>query len=105
MARRSNASYCTRFATQPKLGLLKPNELGIYDMSDNLWEWCLDKWNGLIYEYTPANFQNPLLLDDYITDSNAVVSSIENYIKTRGSNRCVMWGDVGAVMLISDFKK
>ena len=25
-----------------KVGLLQPNELGIYDMSGNAWEWCLD---------------------------------------------------------------
>lgn len=36
------------------VGTKKPNELGIYDMSGNAWEWCQDNYQIFYYETSPA---------------------------------------------------
>jgi len=70
------------------VGEKKPNELGIHDMSGNVWEWCLD----VAYrEYAEDRQTNPIYIgevrDIYETDDADIYSSGSDRVLRGGSWR------------------
>ena len=56
----------------------QPNELGIYDMSGNVWEWCQDKWCG-IYNSPRDSGDCVLRGGSWINNARYVRVSFRNY--------------------------
>lgn len=85
------------------VGLKKPNELGLYDMTGNLWEFCLDDMSRNAYTLTGSH--NPFLGDKnnlkrktlkVLRGGGYEFSAIENLVFMRdGATNNVRMADMG----------
>jgi formylglycine-generating enzyme required for sulfatase activity len=64
------------------VGLKKPNELGLYDMSGNVWEWCSDFYSDNYYQ--KSDYQNPK------GPKNALLKVVRGGSYKYSSNHCLV---------------
>ena len=67
----SRANYNQHVKDTTAVGKYAANGYGLYDMSGNVWEWCLDEYNAGFYAISPS--QNPL------SGANSIQWLLDNY--------------------------
>ena len=81
-----------------KVGSFAPNELGLYDMSGNCYEMCIDQWGSYSAE-AQVNPQGPAV----VTDSTKWILRGGSFYEPKSSSRVTYRGSVDAVTECNSF--
>ena len=68
------------------VGTKKPNELGLYDMSGNLWEWCNDYYDATYYQTSPPENPKGPLISQYriLRGGSWYHNAVDSRVSSRG---------------------
>ena len=89
---RTRANYNQHIVDTTAVGKYPANGYGLYDMSGNVWEWCLDESNAGFYAVSPS--QNP------ISGANSIRWIVDNYTGIKSSRvlRGGSWPNAAAIL-------
>jgi formylglycine-generating enzyme len=78
-----------------QIALKKPNQLGIYDMTGNLWEWCEDDYDNEAYQKAKQGMNNPVCINGEVLslDNELIHQNEQNGISKNKVNRGGSWRD------------
>lgn len=89
----TKANYNNEFGKAIEIGRYPPNELGVYDLAGNVWEYTIDEWSSDYYESSPVD--NPVNGPKQFNESDL------RKIKTRRVIRGGSWGGADINLRVS----